>query len=96
MSPTYGDVGPIECLTLLSVQRVHIFSVLARCDWDKVRAARCLGIGHRTLYYWVDDLRAAGYDIPLGVGKHVAKHLKGQRRDRRSPGPAAPALAVAR
>lgn len=37
-------------MTLTEVERRHILFVLERCDWNRERAAKALGIGLRTIY----------------------------------------------
>lgn len=77
-----GDVGPIEALSLLSVQRVHIHAVLRASGWDRVEAARVLGIGLRTLYNWLDDLALVGFEIQRQPYRHRGRDgaRAGERR----------------
>jgi hypothetical protein len=77
-----GDVGPIEGLSLLSVQRLHILAVLQACDGDRLAATRILQIGQRTLYYWIDDLRRCGVEIPRRQDRPKGR---GARRHERAP-----------
>ena len=61
-----ADVAPGEPdVTLRSVERAHILRVLALCDYNKVRAARALGITRPTLYA---KLREYGVETPSRGG----------------------------
>jgi DNA-binding NtrC family response regulator len=60
------DVGAGDPdLTLHAVERAHILRVLALCNYNKVRAARALGITRPTLY---SKLREYGVETPSRGG----------------------------
>lgn len=44
------DLGESEFETLATVERRHILKILEQCSWNKLDAARILGIGRQTLY----------------------------------------------
>ncbi|MGZ8471425.1 MAG: sigma-54-dependent transcriptional regulator [Gemmatirosa sp.] len=65
-----ADVAAGESdMTLHAVERAHILRVLALCNYNKVRAARALGITRPTLY---SKLREYGVETPSRGGPATA------------------------
>ena len=62
--------SPVEIIPLLigatvgEVERELVLQPLARCDGNRTRAARVLGISVRTLRNKIREYSAAGFEVP--------------------------------
>lgn len=57
--------------TLLEIKRQAIVEALEHHNWNRNRTARALGVGERTMRYWVRK-----YDLPKGSPGQIPNETK--------------------
>ncbi len=55
-------------LSLADLQRRIVMGTCLTYEWNRMAAARELGVSYRTLHYWLSVYRADGAPIPDGRG----------------------------